>query len=175
MKIDKLVSRGSRVSIDDAGSVSHMHCCSDTSVKASARSSIACFGPDSRSDAVQELRGRRAERAERLQPNRAKDDAPLQSRVFNFILGLCGSGFFPCVAGGEVPVWLGSCLNNCRVPSHGQSAFVGQDCSAVWAFAVDSGHSSWLEYWRTILLLMSLMNARVDIGVTRALSDSFLT
>ena len=52
-KINKLVRRGRRVSLDNTGGVSHLlYCGRDPSVKASTLRSVARFGPDPRRDAV---------------------------------------------------------------------------------------------------------------------------
>ena len=71
------VNGGSRVGLDNASRVSDLHSGGDPSVEASARPSVPCLGSDPRGDTVEELPGRRTERAQCFQPDRAKVDTPL--------------------------------------------------------------------------------------------------
>ena len=74
---NKSVDGGSRVGLDNASRVSDLHRGGDPSVEASARPSVPCLGSDPRGDAVEELPGRRTEKAQCFQPDMAKVDMPL--------------------------------------------------------------------------------------------------
>ena len=71
MKI-KSVDWSFRVGLDDASGVSDLHRGGDPAVEASSCPRFACFGTDPRGDAVEELRGGWAERAQRFQSDKAK-------------------------------------------------------------------------------------------------------
>ena len=121
--------------MQNAGSVPKLYSCCKTSVQAPASSTVGCADSNVIRNDVEQSRGRKADRSERLKSNSRKHYAAFQSRIFRCLSSFGGRNGSSREYCGAWDITLSACMGYCRVPGHRNESLVWQQSDAVRALS----------------------------------------